>query len=49
MVAGDQRICVAPGLGLVVVRQGSAAFGQAAARSPFDAELWTRIMAAAPA
>jgi hypothetical protein len=49
MGAGDQRVYVAPGLELVVVRQGSAAFGQAAARSPFDAELWTRITAAAPA
>jgi len=49
MGAGDQRIYVAPGLDLVAVRQGSAAFGAAAARSPFDAELWTRIMAAAPA
>lgn len=49
MGAGDQRIYVAPGLELVVVRQGRAAFGAAAARSAFDAELWTRIMAAAPA
>jgi len=48
MGAGDQRIYVAPGLELVMVRQGGAAFGAAAARSPFDAELWTRLMKAAP-
>jgi CubicO group peptidase (beta-lactamase class C family) len=48
MGAGDQRIYVAPARRLVVVRQGRAAYGQAAALSPFDTELWTRIMKAAP-
>jgi hypothetical protein len=49
MGAGDQRIYVAPSLGIVVVRQGRSEHGQAAALSSFDAELWTRIMKAAPA
>jgi CubicO group peptidase (beta-lactamase class C family) len=49
MGAGDQRIYVVPSLELVVVRQGTAAYAQAAALSSFDADLWQRIMQAAPA
>ncbi len=49
MGAGDNRIYVAPGLALVVVRQGSSASDpSAAARSPFDNGFWSRLMKAAP-
>ncbi len=49
MGAGDNRIYVVPGLDLVAVRQGTAAFEAAAARSSFDVEFWKLLMAAAPA
>jgi hypothetical protein len=48
MGANDNRIYVVPSLGLVVVRQGRAALERTAARSPFDNELWQRLMRAAP-
>ncbi len=48
MGAGDNRIYVVPSLALVVARQGRFAFERTAARSPFDNELWTRLMRAAP-
>ena len=47
--AGDQKIYVCRSLDLVVTRTGASAGGQArGALSDFDAELWRRIMAAAP-
>jgi CubicO group peptidase (beta-lactamase class C family) len=39
----DQKIYVVPSQKLVVVRLGNSAYGQAAAFSPFDNELWTKI------
>jgi CubicO group peptidase (beta-lactamase class C family) len=48
--AGDQKIYVSRSLDLVVTRTGSRAGQQErGALSDFDAELWRRIMAAAPA
>jgi len=50
MGAGDKRMYVVPSLDLVVARHGAPANNSgAAALSAFDADLWTRIMAAAPA
>ena len=40
----DQKIYVAPSLGLVVVRQGESAGGVAPAASSFDNQLWLRLM-----
>lgn len=48
MGADDNRIYVVPSLDLVVARQGRFALERAAARSPFDNELWSRLMPAAP-
>jgi CubicO group peptidase (beta-lactamase class C family) len=42
----DQKIYVAPSLGLVVVRQGKEAGDSRLALSSFDAELWRYLMAA---
>ena len=41
--ANDQKIYVVPSQGLVVTRQGDAAFGMEAAASSFDVELWELI------
>jgi hypothetical protein len=41
--ANDQKIYVVPSQGLVVTRQGDAAFGIEAAASLFDVELWELI------
>ncbi|MCZ4408830.1 serine hydrolase [Cryomorphaceae bacterium 1068] len=41
--ANDQKIYVVPSQGLVVTRQGDAAFGLEAAASAFDVELWELI------
>ncbi len=41
--ANDQKIYVVPSQGLVVTRQGDAAFGIEAAASAFDTELWELI------
>lgn len=50
MGAGEKRLYVVPSLDLVVARHGGPANSAgAAALSAFDTELWTRIMAAAPA
>jgi len=47
--AGDQKIYVSRSLDLVVTRTGASAGPQShGALSEFDAELWQRIMAAAP-
>ena len=40
----DQKIYVVPSLNMVVVRQGNAAGGIAAAASSFDNQLWSRLM-----
>ncbi|MGZ8753010.1 MAG: serine hydrolase domain-containing protein [Acidimicrobiia bacterium] len=46
--AGDQKIYVSRSLDLVVTRTGASAGQSRSALSDFDAELWRRIMAAAP-
>lgn len=44
MGAGEKRIYVVPSMNLVVVRHGLAADAEYLAGSPFDRELWIRIM-----
>lgn len=44
--AGDQKIWIAPSLGLVWCRQGGPALERAAALSRFDNEVWKRLMEA---
>ena len=47
--AGDKKIYVCPREGWVVVRHGPPADTDAQALSSFDNQLWTKLMAAAPA
>ena len=47
MGAGDQRLYLAPGAGLVVVRLGRPAGARTAAGGSFDEQLWSRLARAA--